>query len=150
MKMKRFAVLSVLSLAIVSSASYANILVNFSGSMLTAKGNQCNSVEGRWVGEGTIQSVCKYKGTTTVTAAGGPGQYNLYVDLSHDSWYFWCPDPHPFNLAATCNGSTFDIATAQGTHLTGETDGHTTELSGPVVLADGTKVNVNSLKLTKQ
>ena len=150
MEIKRLMMLSVLSFGMLSSVSYANINVKLTGPLLSAKTNGCDQIQGKWSGQGTIQSVCKYKGSVVVSSAGSPNNYNLDVNLVHDSWYFWCPDPHTMTLPATCNGSTLAISINNGTNLSGETDGHTTRLSGSIVLPDKSSVHVDDLTLTKE
>lgn len=150
MKMKHFALLSACGFILFSAGAEANINLKFKAPLSILKGVQCDQIQGRWVGEGTIQSICKYKGSATITSAGNPGQYTVNVDLQHDSWYFWCPDPHAMTLPATCSGNTLDISTSNGTHLSGDTDGHSATLAGEIVLGDGVKVSLDSLHLTKE
>jgi hypothetical protein len=148
MNLKQTLIVALLGFSIGSGVAHADIRVKLSGPTLNGR-SPCDEVTGNWKGQGTIETVCKYSGDAVVAPDGGPNHYVVNINLQHDPWYFWCPDPGNIRFSGTCAGDTITIKSSTGTDIVGSTDGHTAQMTGRIALPSGQKVDINSLTLTK-
>lgn len=150
MKFKKTMMITVASLACISSVANANIILK------GAAGDKdyCSTIPGNWSGTGTIKSsnlTCNYTGTGVVRATANPSQFTMDVSMQKSSGSKLCPpDANLQNLSATCVNNTITMS-EMGVDLTGQltNNGNTASINGTVdVPAIGT-VSAD-IHLTKQ